>query len=454
MERTASTIQMRQTKQRFATQEDYLSYELGQSVKALPPLYTRLLASGISLLLFGSLIWAHFSKIDEVVVANGKLTPAHQMRPIRSLQPGTIRAVNVTTGEKVEQGDILVEHDPAMSQAEIERLENSAQLIRQEISRLDAERSGAENTGALLQDQLLTARLQDFESRRAGAIADANRQLAIIDEARVKLDRLKTNLFQAHKILNTARERHQSMAQLEAPGAISQFEYLDVQDRLTDAQDRVFSLEADIAAQHQVIRQAEEAYQTAQNVSERLASERQSQILAQLQQRREDLTALEGQLTQARKQQELETIEAPIDGVVYDVKASPGPVQAGEELLSILPAEETIILSAQVQNLDIGFIREGMAVKVKVATFPFQEFGTLQGTVTQISPNSIGEKDVGLVFPVEIAIAQRHIEIDGQTTQLLPGMTASGDIVTRKKSVLQAVLEPVTRRFSEALRER
>jgi HlyD family secretion protein len=91
-----------------------------------------------------------------------------------------------------------------------------------------------------------------------------------------------------------------------------------------------------------------------------------------------------------------------------------------------------------------------MKAKVKLATFPYQEFGIVEGEVIKVSPNAIVEKDVGLVFPTRIQLNKRAIEVRGQTVDFTPGMAATAEIVTRKKSVLDFLIEPITRRFSEA----
>jgi HlyD family secretion protein len=155
-------------------------------------------------------------------------------------------------------------------------------------------------------------------------------------------------------------------------------------------------------------------------------------------------------LEQAKKQKDGESIKAPVAGTIYKIKATRGPVQAGEELLSILPEGEDILLEVKVLNRDIGFIRQGMRAKVKLATFPFQEFGTVDGEVVQVSPNATLDKELGLVFPTRIKLNQHSVSVRGQEVGFTPGMTASGEIVTRKKSVLTFIMEPVTRRFSEA----
>jgi len=488
----SSPAQARQTKQQFAKSEDYLSYELGKAVQELPPLYTRLLAGSISLLVFGAITWAYFSKVDEVAVAPGDLIASTQVRPVRSLGEGTIRAIKVKEGDRVQKGDVLIERNSDLPQAEVDRLAKSARLIQEDLRRLEAERTGAASTGINLQDQLQTSRLKDFEARRAAAIAEANSQLAAMNEVKVRLSRLqenlinartnvtnaKTNLVNAQSILAKAKgllanaeEREQGLRSLIADGAVPRLDYIEAQNgviqaeagvttsedgitnaqnKVIEAQDKVTSIEKEIAGQAQQIRQAEQAYQAARNQAARVGSERQSEILTQLNKRNEEQATVEGELVQARKQQEQNVIKSPVAGTIYSVKATRGPVQAGEELLSILPEGEELLLEVKVLNRDIGFIREGMKAKVKMATFPFQEFGTINGEVVQVSPNATTDKELGLVFPTRIKLDRHSINVRGQDVKLTPGMAATGEIVTRKKSVLTFLIEPVTRRFNEA----
>ncbi|MBD2610857.1 hemolysin D [Nostoc linckia z18] len=489
---TVNAAQARQTKERFAQPEEQLSYELGKAVQELPPLYTRLLAGTISFIVFGAIGWAYFSQIDEVATAPGELIASTQVRPVTSLGGGSIVAVKVRDGDRVTKGQVLVQKDPDLQKTDVSRLAKSTRLIQDDLQRLDAERTGGKIAGTKLQDELLSSRLQDFQARQAGAEAEANRQVALIDQAKVRLTRLqdnlvaaktsvtnaKTNLVNAQSIrtkiednLAIAEEREKSLRTLITPGAVPRVDYLEAQERLTrakteitraqdevtnaqnriiEAEDKVTSLEKDIAAQAQEIRQAEEAYKAAKNQAQRVASERQSEILTQLNKRKEELTTVQGQLEQARKQQALETIDAPVSGTIYRVKATKGPVQPGEELLSILPEGEEMLLEVKVLNRDIGFIRQGMRAKVKMATFPFQEFGTVEGEVVQVSPNAIVDKELGLVFPTRIKLSKHSVNVRGQEVEFTPGMAATGEIVTRKKSILTFITEPVTRRFSEA----
>ncbi|MCL6435888.1 MAG: HlyD family type I secretion periplasmic adaptor subunit [Leptolyngbyaceae cyanobacterium HOT.MB2.61] len=447
---SSTPAQSRQVKQRLANPEESLSYELGKAVQELPPLYTRLLAGSITALVFGTIAWAAFSKVDEVAPANGQIVASTEVRPFRASSNGSIKRINVKEGELVKKGTVLLEMDSELTQTDVDRLAKSAELIRQDIARLEAESRGERKAGVPLQDQLLEARLKEFDTKQATANAEVERQYATRQEAIARLSRLQENLVYAKDSLKNAQTREQALSSLKGSGAVPQLDYIRAQDEVISARDRVVSIEKEIDAQRERVAQAEEAFQGARSTAAGLGSQRQSEILTQLTKRREELTDVTGKLASAKKQRDKEIFEAPFDGTVYNIKATKGPVQSGEELLSMLPKGERLVLDAKVLNRDIGFIREGMRAKVKLATFPYQEFGIVDGVVEKVSPNAILEKDVGLVFPVRIQLNKQAIAVRDREVELTPGMAATAEIVTRQKSILTFLVEPVTRRFSEA----
>ncbi len=291
--------------------------------------------------------------------------------------------------------------------------------------------------------------MKEFDTKQATANAEAQKQFATRQEDEARLARLRENLAYARDSLRNAQTREKMLSTLKG-SAVPQLDYIRAVDEVTNAKDKVVSLEKEIDAQQEKINQSQEAYQGARSAASGLSSQRQSEILTQLTKRKEELTDVLGKLESAKQQRSRETLESPLDGTVYNIKATRGPVQSGEELISILPKNEEIQLEAKVLNRDIGFIREGMKAKVKLATFPYQEFGIVDGVVEKVSPNAIVEKDVGLVFPTKIRLNKRAISVRGREVELTPGMAATAEIVTRQKSILTFLIEPVTRRFSEA----
>lgn len=461
---SSNPAQARQVRQRLANPNESLSYELGKAVQELPPFYTRLLAGSISALVFGTILWAHFSRVDEVAVANGEVIPSTQVRPVRALNPGSIQQIDVKEGDVIKKGQVLIQLDQGLSMAEVNRLQANAKAMQQDISRLDAERTGDRASGTPIQDQLLTARLNQYETERASALSEANRQLGAAKEAQERLERFQGNLTNARislqktrQILAKSQEREESLRGLVEQSIVPRLDYNQAQQQViqassqvTESEDNLLSTRKEVDAQRERLRQAQDGYRGAVSKANSLTAQRQSDILGQLTKRKEEYTNLSGQLQSAQKQKERDTIEAPFDGTVYSVKATRGPVQSGEELLSIVPKGEKLVLEAKVLNRDVGFISKGMPVKVKLATFPYQQFGIVQGEVLQISPNAIADKDLGPIFPVRVLLSKSAINVNGQAVDLTPGMAASAEIVTRQKSILSFLLDPVTRSFDEA----
>ena len=438
MKAPPTSVQQQQTKVQFANAQDYLNYELGNAQRQLPPLYTRLLGAGICAIVVGTIAWATFSKVDEVATAPGQVIPASQVQPMRSLTSGLLREIKVTEGKPVKQGDILVQLDPTISQSEVDRLEKLSHQSRDTLARLQAERTGNTQAGSPLQNQLLAARLKEFRDRKAAADADANRQMSIIKTTQVKLSQLQSEF-------DYNNTKAKAIGSLLINGAVPRFDYLDLKSKAD-------SLQKEITAQIQEIEQAKQSYQAAIKNAARLESERQSEILTQIDKQQQELTDLEGKLTQAQEQHKYGTIRAGVTGTVYNIKVSKtGPtVQPGDEVLSIVPDGEELILEANVQNQDVGFVRSGMRVKVKLATFPYQEFGMVEGTVSRISPNAVNQPNVGLVFPVQVQLKQRSVRTRDREVSLSPGMAATAEIVTRQKTVMSFLLDPIAASWDRA----
>lgn len=482
---SATPAQSRQIKQQLATPDESLSYELGKAVQELPPKYTRLLAAAIGVLTLGTIGWAALSKVDEVAVTQGKLLPSIEVRPIRATSVGGVSKTLVQEGESVQKDDVLVELDPGSVKVSVESIEKEVAKIREEIARLEAETPGG-NTAGLTPEQrsLIAARRLDLQTRQQAAVAEANRQVGVIDEVQTQLERFTSNLEAARQTLRNAQatrdeaqrnlkiaeERSERLGRLEASGAVPHLEILNsraavnqskqqliaAENQINEAENQIVTLEKQIEASRDRLSQSQQSFEAAKSNAANLSPQRQSEVLTQLTQRRAELSSKLGELEVAKQQQsERETVKAPFDGTVYNLKVTEGPVQQGEELLSILPKDQNLVMEVKVLNRDIGFVSVGKKARVKLAAFPYQQFRVIEGEVVSISPDAVVERDadgreLGPVFLAKVALAQSAVQVRGKTVELTPGMTGTADIVTRQKSILSFLVEPITRKFDEA----
>ncbi|MGD1904715.1 MAG: HlyD family type I secretion periplasmic adaptor subunit [Leptolyngbyaceae cyanobacterium] len=444
-ETAASSTQL--VKHQFSEPESDLSYRVVRAARQAPPWYAKFLLGSISLTVISGVIWASMWEFPVITVARGQITTSDELRPIKSLNSGTILEVNISEGENVDEGEDLIKQDVVLSETEIENLERSRELISTDINRLQNELSG--NRGALggLQDRLLAARLDGFRSRLDAAQAEINKQEAIISTANIELSNLEV-------ALENAKNKEQVLGKLNTEGAFPELSYIDARDNVT-------SLEGQVAAQQEKIRQVDQDYQAALQEQELISSERDGEILSLINELEKERALIESQLSLVQTEiDSTQFIKAPISGQVYNIKVTPGPVQAGEELFSILPEgeEQEYLMEAKLSNKDRGFVSDGMEVRVKLSAFPPQDYGSIQGRVVVISPDAVQDEALGQVFPVTIELEQNSIDEflerirdDGLERTITSGLEATAEIITpQQRTVLDFLLDPIVSSLEEA----
>jgi multidrug efflux pump subunit AcrA (membrane-fusion protein) len=138
------------------------------------------------------------------------------------------------------------------------------------------------------------------------------------------------------------------------------------------------------------------------------------------------------------------TITAPVSGVItsLDVHSIGVVLTPGQTIASIAPAGARLVVEAQVPNKDIAFIEKGLPAKLKFDAFPFQDYGTVDGTVIEVSPDAQQDKSLGSFYKVTIAPRQAQIAAKGKILPLRPGLALTAEIITERKSILSLILAP------------
>ena len=457
-------------KQEFRDSQEYLSLELGQAVRALPPIYTHIVAASLTSLVAGSVAWAAFSQVDEVAAVEGQVVPEQTVQPLQAAIGGRIRKIYVKEGQPILKGSPLMSIKSGASDNDA-----AQQSIEAEKRRLEVEKQQSE-----AQRQIQEVEKQKLEIDKQGAAVIAEQQefvqlssnLIAASAALRNAQAQKTDAKQIYQDtaarLAKARERQQRLDGLAAQGAVPRLDAIDADDRRLDMQnqlttantqstrlndtiaeaaDRINSLQNQVAVQVQKVSQARQTYQQAKQ-----SYQQAQQALKQAQQ---NIQQAKQSYQQASTQRQDTTIVAPENGVVYNLKVTQGQgaLQLGQEVVSILPADTGVKLKVNISNRDIGFIKKGMRVKIKVDSFQFQEFGTVNGIVEYIAPNSVIERSDDKAIPLfqaTIRLEKDTIRVRGEDVQLKPGMTVKAEIVTHQRTVLSLLAEPMVKQLSEA----
>lgn len=405
-------------------------------------------------MLVGSLIaWAAWARLDIVATAQGRLVPATFTKVVQPAEPGVVVAILVKDGDAVRAGQLLVRMDARLSQADAGGLDNEAELRNLSVLRIDAELadkplelpSTAPSSLAMQVSAQYVARRRSYEDALGQEEAALSRVRAELASAQQTLAKLR----EVVPIIRSAAEKHE---QLEKAGFISQLaaedrrrEFVEKRQELQAQQETANALKAALTQQQKKLAAVRSTYRT-QLEGERLDALAQLNRIAQ----ERDKTAIRaGQLE----------IRAPADGIVKDlaVTSAGAVVQAGAQLMSIVPRGEPLLAEVLLGNEDAGFVTVGQQVRIKIAAYPFQKYGLLEGTVSHVAADATqvqGSQQVltyrGFVKLSEQVLRSPH----GESLALAPGMVVAAEINQGERSVLEYLLSPVQSVAAQAGRER
>jgi adhesin transport system membrane fusion protein len=402
----------------------------------------------------GFLIWASVYQIEEVTRGLGRVIPSSQVQVVQSLEGGIVRSIEVVEGELVEADQILMQlDDTGFSAQRGELLEQQSALLA-EKARLEAEAKFAEDLtfpeGLEQENPLATAaELAVFLSRRS----QLTQEITVLEN---RLSQRKAELAELsalrEKIAFTLAPLDEEIAlstRLANSGALPQIELLRLKSRRAElAGDQIIadSSEKRIEAS---IREAESQIDAARASYVSSARERLARLQVELAVVQESLRAAEDRVTRT-------AVRAPTRGTVNTVNVSTigAVVQPGAALVEIVPLDDRLLIEVDIRPQDVAFIHPGAPANVKITAYDYLVYGSLDGHVERIGADTIENAQGEQFFRIVVETERTNLGPEDAPLQIIPGMVASVDIQTGRKSVLSYLGKPVLRAGSEALRER
>lgn len=438
-----------------------------------------------AILVVTALIWMYFGRFDIVASAQGKIQPPDRVKVVQPVETGKVSHIAVRNGMSVAEGDVLLELEKQDARADVTALEAAAAALESEIVRRAAALlAGSQRRGeANGQDStphwpahLPSLMIEREESVLRADIAQLDAGLgAIRAQVALKLSekqRLGEMINAQTALVANLQERVDMRSALATSGSGSRAS-------LIDGRETLLKEEAVLTGHRGQLREADAALRV-------LASEREKLLntfMAENTQKKADLAkSLEEavqRLAKARHRLVNTTLRSPVDGVIQaSVLYTVGQVVTiGQELMRVVPTGERLEIEAYLPNKDIGFIRPGQEVSVKVDSFPFTRYGLLKGKVHHIAKDAIPLPDVAqiegnpargsdsqtfagaqrtqnLVFPIIITLESSTLSVDGQPIALKPGMTVTAEIKTGSRRILEYLFSPLVEVSASAMRER
>ena len=406
---------------------------------------------GVSLIAF--LIWASRAELEEVTRGDGKVIPSSRNQIIQNLEGGILFELLVSEGNVVERNQILLKIANTVAESELRDIQSQAITIQAQITRLEAEAFGKPfaDVERNAPDVARNER-QLYETR----LAQLEAQLAVLrdqlNQRRQELVELRARQQSVSKSLDLARSERDILAPLIPQGAASKVDLIRVERQVAD-------LEGQLTAVRLSIPRVEGAVLEAQKrLDERVATFR-SEANTELNKNRALLATLTERIVAGGDRVVRTDVRSPVRGIIKEIKVNTigGVVRPGQDLIEVVPLEDTLLIEANVKPADIAFIRPGQPAMIKVTAYDFSIYGGLRGKLEQISADTIKEekeRGVESYYRVRLRTDKNYLGSENIKLPIIPGMTVQAEILTGRKTVLDYLLKPVLKVRDRALRER
>jgi hemolysin D len=362
-----------------------------------------------------------------------------------------IAAIHVQNGQLVKRGDVLIDLDPTLNRADRDRASNEYRAAKVEAARLRALIAGRPGFEAppdgdpqyvLLQKQLLRDQLAEFQARAASAQYLIHQRKAVLDQTRENLRRLVATV-------PMETERANAFKKLLGRGAVTKLDFLQAEAQRIDKTQ-------ELAGQRMKFMQDDAALAEAEKNYSVLLSEFQQSKQVELSTTETKVASLVQEVTKAGQKADFQRLTTPIDGVVQQlaVHTVGGVVTPAQELLIVVPQDHPVEVEAQVENKDVGFVKNGQIVEIKVETFPFTLYGTIPGKVLSVSDDAAPIEKVGLIYPTRVSMDRSTIQVEGRQVNLSPGMAVTVEVKTGQRRMIEFLLSPLLKSVKESLKER
>ena len=399
------------------------------------------------------ILWSFIGEIDEVVVARGKVIPIGYTKVLQAEDKGIVKRILVQEGQKVKEGELLMELDRTMSESDLNALKKEIAYYDINIRRILAELENkpfVPGAGSEVDSKDFVQQMSLYNSRQSEKKAKLEFYDAQISQKEDSVRVAESSLEKYRQLLAIAREREESLKTILDAGAVSKYTYLEHKGKRIELEQNVSMNISELSA-------AKAEASAARQQKAQYLAEWNRQLQEELINCRKQYNTLKESERKAELKNKLIEIKAPVDGAVHklDIHTVGAVVQEAQGLMQVVPEGTPMEVEAWMENKDVGFVRPNMPVEIKVDTFNFQKFGTIKGKVREVSPDAIEDKERGTLYRVMVSMEEEKLHTtDNRDLQVYPGMTVSAEIKTRKKRIIDFFLEPFQTYKNEALRER
>ncbi len=405
-------------------------------------------------LIFVGLIWAAFAELEEVTRGDARVIPSRLTQVVQSLDAGIVSDIRVREGDVTEPDQVVVVLDDTAFASQLGELTQKRAALLARITRLRAEAEGTEPSFA---EGLRTTARSTVEAEAALFGARKSKldlDLAVLDKQKLQRQQELEELSVKETALSTAIElatkEYDLTQRLNQQRVIPEIEFLRIARELEQQRGELRVVQS---ARPRTLAAIDEAVARGRNIKAVFNAEVRDE-LARL---RGELSVTDEQIKAAADKVGRAEMRAPnVRGVVNKVSVTSigAVIQPGTNVVEIIPLDDTLLIEARVRPQDVAFIHPGQTATVKITAYDYTIYGTLTGTVERISADTITNEKDETFYRVIVRTDKSFLGSESKPLPIIPGMVASVDILTGKKTVLDYILKPIKKARYEALRER
>ncbi|SFV63072.1 HlyD family secretion protein [hydrothermal vent metagenome] len=405
----------------------------------------------IAIMLF--IIWASLTQIDEITRGSGEVVPSGKNQIVQNLEGGIVKKILVKVGDIVERNQPLLKIDNQKSESQLDSTRIKEFELEAKITRLRAEAYGQElnitkemekRMPILIYNEksLYKSRKSQIDSKIRGLRDQEDQKIQEYKETESRLKLLKKSTKLIKKELSM-------MKPMVAQGVKSKVAYMKLQREESKIQEDLNSAVHSLPRIRSSISEIENNIEEAVSDFRNQAKKELNEATAELMRVKKSENALGDQIDRT-------LVRSPIKGIIQKlyVHTVGGVIKPGENLIEIVPTDDVLWLEVKIKPSDIAFVYPGQKAIVKFSAYDFAIYGGLDGEVVHISADTVKDEKDNSFYTVHIKTDKNHLGSESKPLKIIPGMTASVDIVTGKKSIMDYILKPILKAKQYTFTER
>ncbi|MBU3014094.1 HlyD family type I secretion periplasmic adaptor subunit [Poseidonibacter lekithochrous] len=420
---------------------------VSQALVEKVPSSTKVLLYLIFLLLICFFIWAYFANIDQLVRGESKVIPYGQNQIVQNYEGGIITKILVEEGDLVNKGDILLQLKNKQSSSTYEKNILEIDVLKAQKNRLYAEA----NDEDFIFDEKNDIYQKEFDLYESD-ISQLDSKLRIlkdqISQKEKERNEIRSRIKHLDQNFKLIRQEQKVMDPLVKRGIVSKVEYLKLLREANSIKDELESSKLSLKRVLSSVDEAKNRFKEAKSEFKNNAHKEYNEIIGKINQFSKQNQGLADQVDRT-------SVVSPVTGYIkkMHINTIGGSVQPGMDLIEIVPKNKKLLIEAKIKPEDIAFLHNEQNVTLKFTAYDFTIYGSLDGTIEKISPDSTTDQENNTYYLVYIRANKDYLGTDAKPLMIMPGMRGSADILTGKKTVLTYLLKPVIKTKQYAFTE-